>query len=237
MYEAIFATGALGFFIMALLGFGHGGAHGGHGGSHAGHAGHGHGPAHGGHAPAHGGAHGHVGHGHGGDIAKTTSLPAPMIHHVGFGGRAMPVLGRIGMMFISAIDIFSIAMGMGIGGLILRKFLPSGLTLVAAILCGLALDFGVVQPYLRFVMNFAAKPSEGLEGAVSQTAIAETAFDSMGKGLVKLVVEGQTVQILARLDESEMADLVLVAKGDHVVILEVDAAKNRCVVSRRMALD
>src|ERR1041385_2621991 len=118
-YAFVLALGATGLAAMALLGFGH---HGG-GGPHAGHAGH---AAHGGHA-------GHHGHDAG--------------HHAGHHGAAAhgSVLGRL-LGLLSPRLIFSVLIGIGATGLLLRPLLIEPLTLGAALLGGFAFERYLAGP-------------------------------------------------------------------------------------------
>jgi len=86
------------------------------------------------------------------------------------------------------------------------------------------------------MLGFASDPCEGLEGAVAKGAIAATRFDQTGRGLVKLTVDGQTVQVLATLDQDELARGISVAQGDSLTVLDVDPKRNTCRVTREMAI-
>lgn len=142
----------------------------------------------------------------------------------------------VALMAFSPLDVFSLAMGAGLVGTLLLTVLGPTQLLIAAICGALLFNFGVTKPLMRFFFAFAAPPSQGLEGMVSQPAEAETAFDHEGQGLIKLTLDGQTVQLLGKLDAGEQAAGVHVAKGDSVIILEVDAKKNICRVTRDLTL-
>ncbi len=133
------------------------------------------------------------------------------------------------------MDLFALMIGFGLSGMFFRHMLSHSMTIVVAILCGLLFDLGVLRPLISLLFRAAAPPSEGLEGVVSQTATAETAFDRSGNGLIKFILDGQTVQLLGRMDHEELQRGVHICKGDSVVILEVDATKNICRVSRDLA--
>jgi hypothetical protein len=102
---------------------------------------------------------------------------------------------------------------------------------------GLALDLLVIRPIFRFAMKFVSKESEGLEGMVAATGEALTRFDERGMGMVRVIMEGQIVQLLATLEPSELAAGVTVKKGDSLVLLNVDSKKNTCCVTRELSLD
>ena len=75
-----------------------------------------------------------------------------------------------------------------------------------------------------------------MEGAVAGTAEVITNFDHTGKGLVKVNMDGQIVQLLARLEPAEVAKGVAVNKGDQVVLTEVNAKASTCTVTRELSL-
>ena len=224
VYEILFMVGAIGFALMAVLGYvhGHAGSHGGP--SHV--AGHGHAAA------AHGHAGGHAGTAHGAHGTGSHGSHSNSGSHGQEGGFTASWVKSAFLLAISPLDIFSLAMGAGLIGSIFTRIVSSTDTIIAAIIGAIIFDFALVKPLMKVIFKFAADPSEGLEGMVSQNAVAETAFDSSGKGLIKLCLDGQTVQLLARLDKSEIESGVRVAKGDSVTILEVDATRNTCRVTR-----
>jgi hypothetical protein len=136
---------------------------------------------------------------------------------------------------LSPVDVFSYALGFGAAGLLLQHVLFGrtliGVAIVAAILFNLAL----IHPVMNLAMKFASKESKGLEGAVSSQAEACGQFDSRGRGIIQLNLDGQVIQLLATLDPDELERGVSVGRGDKVIILEVDGAKNQCRVSKDLA--
>ena len=236
--------GFVGLRIMAVSGVaGHGGHHGGHGhgghvggGHHAGdvnvhgiggaaahgHAGalgHGHAPALG-HGHAGGAAHGHAGHAHpGGDHA----------HHAHVGdGRAV---GAWFLSFLSPRALFSVLVGIGAAGLILGGVLPEPLLLAAAIALGFVFELAGVRPVWNFFFKFGSEPALTLESAITDTATAVTGFNPQGEGVVKIELDGEIVQVLARLSPADLATGIRVRAGDSLVVEDVDAVRNRCTVS------
>ncbi|HEX8907286.1 MAG TPA: hypothetical protein VF771_20710 [Longimicrobiaceae bacterium] len=205
---------------------GHGIAHGhaiggGHAGGHAvsvGHAG-GHAVGHG-HAGGHDVAHGHAGHahqGHHGDHA-----------HAGDAGKAV---GAWFLSFLSPRVLFSILVGLGAAGLILKAVLPEPLLMLAAVSGGLAFELGAVRPVWNFFFRFASEPALTLESAITDTATAVTGFNRDGEGVVKIELDGQIVQVLGRLSPADRASGIHVRAGDSLVVEDVDPVRNRCVVS------
>jgi hypothetical protein len=136
---------------------------------------------------------------------------------------------------LSPVTIFSFMIGAGLVGTLLGPLLPVALVIYAAILGALVFNFGFTLQIMKLVLRFAGKPSEGLEGLVSEVVVAETAFDAEGKGLVKATLDGQTIQILAHLDPTDVHKGLSVARGESVTILEVDGKSNRCRVTKELS--
>ncbi|HTQ08809.1 MAG TPA: hypothetical protein VMI31_01940 [Fimbriimonadaceae bacterium] len=212
MYELLLLVGGIGFLAMALLGMTHGsgGGHHGHLGGHAPPLGHGHAPA--------------IGHGHGGHIVRA-----------GHGPRLAGSLKNKAsglMILLSPMDLFAMAFGAGAAGVLLKGVLGPGLLVWAAVAGALAFEFLFLKPLFAFALRFASKPSEGLEGTVALQGKAITKFDADGNGLIQLTLDGQIVQLLASLSRAEQELGEDIAKGDDVTVLEVDAKRNRCLVSK-----
>lgn len=101
----------------------------------------------------------------------------------------------------------------------------------AAILAAAAFEALFVGPLWRFLFRFESSPALTLESAIEDEARAVTGFDASGRGLVAVDVDGQIVQLLARLSPEERSRGVRVRSGDTVRIAEVDAARGRCTVT------
>ena|SRR5690349_3357841 len=212
LYTSSLLLGAAGLGVMALGGLGHRG--------HAGSAARGHG--HAGHA---------AGHGNG----------AVHVHGVKHPGHASVAAGAVGAR--SAITntlwaitsprfLFSLVLGFGTAGELLRPMLGGPLLFAAALAGGVLFERVLVSPLWNFAMRFASMPAVTLESAVSDEATAVTSFDANGQGIVSLEVDGQVVQILATLRPDDRAlGTGRVRAGQRVRIEDVDAAKNRCTVS------
>jgi len=235
--------GFVGLLVMAVSGVagghgGHGHGHGGHdvgdvslGGGHAHvgghlHAGHA-GGAHG-HAVAHGhAAHGHAGHGHAGNGHGHAQNHGDHGH----AGDAARALGSWFLSFLSPRVLFSVLVGLGAAGLLLGGLLSGPLLAVAAVLGGLVFELFGVRPVWNFFFRFGSEPALTLESAITDTATAVTSFNLDGEGLVKIELDGQIVQVLARLAPADRGSGVRVRSGDTLIVEEVDAVRNRCVVS------
>lgn len=215
MFLLLFIAGFAGFVAMSALGLHHGG--------HTAH----------GHTLHQSSAHGHV-HGHGADHA---------VGHSGQHGHleiepqasAALAIGTGLLNYLSPMHLFAYLIGAGATGLLLQNVISGVVLNVCAAVGAIAFDFGVIRPLMGFVMKFAGKPSDGLEGTVSQTATAISSFDERGRGLISLTLDGQIVQLLAQLDDAELHHGTTVHKGDEVVVLEVDPERNRCKVTRDLA--
>lgn len=202
--------GAVGLGAMALMGLdgsGHhaGSPHGhGHGGAHS--HGHSHGDSHG-HAPGHGGLS-HTGHSH-----------------------ATKFTGRSFWTVASPRYLFSLALGFGTAGALLKPLLGGPLLAIAAVGGAILFERAIVSPLWNFAMRFASKPAETLESAIADEATAVTSFDQNGNGIVSLEVDGQVVQILATLRPDDRLLQTRVRVGQRARIEDVDVAKNSCTVS------
>lgn len=89
----------------------------------------------------------------------------------------------------------------------------------------------VVTPIWNGLLGFASAPARTLEHAVFEVAQAATDFDAQGQELIALELDGQLIQVLGVLRAEERAIGIHVRRGARVRIEEVDAARNRCLVS------
>jgi hypothetical protein len=215
VFAFAFALGLVGLAAMAMLGI-H--SHGDHGAG----TGHGHGhdvdAGHGVHA---GNGHGaHPGNGHGSQGAHDAAGGA---HHGHEAARAL--LG-----LLSPRVLFSLAFGFGAAGLLARP-LGQPLRVAAAIAGALLFEFAIVRPLWHSLFGFASRPALTLDACVMDTATVVSPFDGDGFGMVSVDLQGELVQVLARLDAKERNGARLVA-GDRVRIEAVDGARSRVTVSR-----
>ena len=136
----------------------------------------------------------------------------------------------------SPFDLMAYCTGAGAVGEIVRQAgVASALVPIAALFGAIAFNFGIAKPILNTLLRFESRQSAGLEGKVAQQGEAVTRFDAQGRGLVRLDLDGEIVQVLATLDAEERERGVIVARGDPLLILDVDAARNTCRVTREMA--
>jgi hypothetical protein len=209
LYVWSLLLGVVGLGAMAFTGLGSrghsGGSHGHGGGRGHGHAGHGH--------AGHGHAHSH-GHGH----AQS-------------GGHLAGIASRSFWTITSPRYQFSLALGFGTAGELLRPVLGGPLLVVAAALGAIVFERAIVSPLWNFTMRFASTPASTLESAITDEATAVTAFDQNGQGIVSLEVDGQVVQILATLRADDRMLPTRVRAGQRVRIEDVNVAKNSCTVS------
>ena len=216
-YTFSLTLGGVGLGVMALSGV-----------AHATHAGHGH-ASHphtsGAHAHGHAG-HTHAGHSHGDHGGAQVLGGAPRHGTVRGSSGASRVLA-----LLSPRVAFSVLVGFGAAGLLLRTVLPEPALLVAALGGGLAFEWLLVAPVWRFFFRFASAPAETLESVVSDEARAVTSFDADGNGLVAVELDGQVVQLLATLNPAERSAARKVRAGDRLRIEAVDDTRNRCTVT------
>ena len=208
IYATLLLIGVLGLLAQALLGVSHGGhaSHAGHGhAGHAGHAGHGHS----GHA-----GHGHGSHNHAGQTQGARDRgPSPL------------------WTLFSPLTLFSLCLGTGATGLLLRHVHAApGLIALAAVAGGSVFYGLAVRPLWNLIFQFASTPSRALAGTVAGTAEALSHFDDRGKGLVRLIIDGQIVRVLAFLEPDERS--AAVQPGDKLTVTSVDERANTCRVMR-----
>jgi hypothetical protein len=206
--------GSVGLGVMALSGFANS-THAGHG--HATH-GHTHGPSHG---DAHS-THAHDAHAHVTHVLGSTG------RH--WGARGSPSASRV-LSVLQPRVAFSVLVGFGAAGLLLRPWLTEPALLTTALGAGLAFEWLLVAPLWRFLFRFASSPALSLESVVSDEARAVTSFDANGHGLVAVELDGQVVQLLATLKATERATARNVRAGDRLRIEAVDDTRNRCTVT------
>lgn len=209
IYAVLLAIGFFGIVGMACAGFIHIGPH-----VHGGH--HGHGPLlRGGHGAHHTGHHGghHSGHAHG--------------HGARFDLKSL--------FSFSPLDLFSYCAGAGMGAFLARPYVQKSFLPWFAIAGALLFDLCFTRTIANLIGKFGAEPSTGLEGTVAKSGEAVTNFDADGRGLIRLTLDGQIVQLLATLDRQELDAGVRVRRGESVFIVEVDSQRNRCLVSREFA--
>jgi hypothetical protein len=204
IYAFALALGAIGLAAMTFLGLQHGHGSATHSPTHVHHSGSGHSPA--GH-PTH--SHGHAGQQHHHDAGSRWAL------------------------FISPRVWFSLLVGFGATGLLLRQHLSGMIQFAVALVGGVAFEALLIRPLWSLVSRFASDPALTLESGIMDDAEAVTGFNRQGEGLVRLDVDGQVVQLLGVLTADERAAGVRVAAGDRLLVEAVDAARQRCTVSRR----
>lgn len=220
-YTFAAALGGAGLAAMAALGVSHlgGGQHQTHGGHDAsGHVGTAHGDAaslHGAHMPVH--AHGAQAH-----------LPAL---RAGARGGARGGIRPALLSLMSPRVLFSVALGFGITGLLLRPLIGGVALAAAAVAGGVLLEAAVVRPIWNLLFRFASTPAASLEGTLLSEATATSGFDANGQGIVALEVDGQMVQCLGTLRSTDRELGVRVRSGDVLRVEDVDPARNRCTVS------
>ena len=234
VYLTSLAIGGLGLVAMAVSGTGRhgqnhaGGSHGhsghGHAGdSHAGHAhvghsaGHAHSASHAGHTPA---AHNDASHGHDAHGNAANSHPS----HSNSGTQTLLAL-------MSPRTLFSVCLGLGTTGLLLKSALQGPALFAVALAGGWAFERFIVTPIWNFTLRFASEPALTLESALMSEATAVTRFDANGQGLISIEVDGHVVQLLGTLDSNTRATRATVLAGARLRIEDVDAARNRCTVS------
>ena len=136
---------------------------------------------------------------------------------------------------ISPVVIFSLVLGFGATGVLLRPFAAHWpiflLPTVAAVDAGLFERY-LVQPIWRLLFGFASAPAQTLESLVQEEGRAVTNFDATGAGLIVVDLDGQVRQLLGNLVPGQRGTGERVRSGDRVVICAVDPRRNSCTVAR-----
>ena len=206
LYISSMVLGAVGFTAMALGGLGSRGG----GGGHHGASGHSLGLVRG---------HAHAGHG-----AHTHGSHAGHTHTGAAAGRAF-------WLVTSPRFLFSLMLGFGATGAMLHAVLPAPLLLGAAAVGAVAFERLLVTPLWNLTMRFASRPAATLESAVADEAVAVSAFDDNGQGIVSLELDGQVLQILATLQPQDRVLGARVRAGQRLRIDDVNAERQTCTVS------
>ena len=180
------------------------------------------------------GRHGHAGHAHPGHAHTTphahdaaANSAATRTAHAAGGSLTSRLLWSL----MSPRVLFTVLLGAGATGLLLRHTLGAGLLAGAAVAGGVIFEAVLVRPVWNASMRFASHPALTLESCVTDPATAVTSFDAHGQGVVAVELDGQMVQVLATLLPAERAAGATVHAGDRVHIAAVDAGHNRCTVS------
>ena len=180
------------------------------------------------------GRHGHAGHAHPGHAHTTphahdaaANSAATRTAHAAGGSLTSRLLWSL----MSPRVLFTVLLGAGATGLLLRHTLGAGLLAGAAVAGGVIFEAALVRPVWNASMRFASHPALTLESCVTDPATAVTSFDARGQGVVAVELDGQMVQVLATLLPAERAAGATVHAGDRVHIAAVDADHNRCTVS------
>jgi len=127
--------------------------------------------------------------------------------------------------------LFSLLVGFGTTGVLVRGVLAAPLAFGAALGGGLLFEHLFVGPVWNFLMRFASAPALSLESCLQDEVRAATAFDTDGHGLVTAELDGQVVQVLATLRPEDRVTGVRIRAGDRLRIEEVDDRRQRIVVS------
>lgn len=90
---------------------------------------------------------------------------------------------------------------------------------------------GLVKPLWAAIFSFASEPAGNLASCLMQEVVAVTSFNERGEGLVRVFIDGNSTDILARLTRREREKGSRVRKGDWLLIEEVDPNTNSCRVS------
>jgi hypothetical protein len=105
---------------------------------------------------------------------------------------------------------------------------PVWLSAVLALLPALLVERFLLSPLWRLAFQFQGRPCSPFPALLMEEARAVTPFRN-GKGLVRVIRDGRSVQLSARLVEGQ--SLLPVRVGDKLRIEEVDPENERVTVS------
>ena len=208
-YTFTLALGGLGLLIMAVSGFGHR--------LHPGQ-----GPGRG----AHPGAHGH--HGHAVAKAGGKAPATPSAHGI---HASVAKVSRAFLTILSPRVAFSLLVGFGATGFILKSWLGGPVLIAIAAAGGVFFESVLVRPLFNLLSRFASDPALTLESTLGDEVRVVSGFDAQGQGLVALEVDGQIVQLLGTLIPGDRGG-ARVRAGETLYVREVDAERHRVVVAR-----
>jgi hypothetical protein len=174
----------------------------------------------------------HGSHNHGGSHSHHTSGRHDSSNHHSperISGRNLSLL----LSLFSPLTFFSVCLGVGATGLLLKHWhLAESIAVIFALIGGTLFYGALIRPLTALILNFASTPSKALEGAIAQPAEVLSHFDSSGKGLVRLTVDGQVVSILATLEDNDRPIASQILPGDRLVVTSIDGRSNACKVAR-----
>lgn len=246
IYPLLLGAGLIGLLVMAALGFSHGHTHAAGHGQAGGHS-HLTGPNAGVGPGAHG--HTHAGPAHGGarPAGSARAATGKAAHAPGArGGSSQTTDGRSAeaetaatatgllwlMPLLSPLTWFSWLVGAGAAGTLCAVArIPEPVRAGIAVAGAIGFNQAILKPVWNLIFGFASEPAGNLEACLLQKVEAVTAFDEQGQGLVRVVIDGRSDDILARLTKAAREAGHRVRRGDWLIVEEVDVRRNRCVVS------
>jgi hypothetical protein len=208
-------AGLAGLVVMAVPGlFRHGGGH-----ANAGHAGHGVHLAR---------SQGHAASGHGGSVKSgTSSHPAVHAGHAARHGAfrtpsILEVLDPRLLCSLAALFGASGEIGIALG-------LGQAWSALLAVPAAVGLEWAIVGRLWRFALGFQGRPASPMDALLFEVVEAVTAFHN-GKGMVRAIRDGRSVQLVAHLQANQEDEAV--RTGDRLRVLEVDPENERVTVTR-----
>lgn len=202
-YTFTLALGGVGLLVMGVSGLGHRLHPGGHVGPGR-------------------GSHGHQGVMKGGGKAHG----APHGVHAG--------IARVSRAFLTILSprvAFSLLLGFGASGYLLKGLFGGALLVAFAAVGGVVFESLLVRPLFNFASTFASDPALTLEATLGDEVQVVSGFDAQGQGLVAVELNGQIVQLLGTLTPEDRSG-PRVRAGDTLFVKDVDSARHRVVVSR-----
>lgn len=198
----VMCVGLVGLGTMAIPGLFHHGPLGHTGGGHV-HVGH--------HAGTHVTPHAHATHAHG-HAAPKGEAGSNLLHLVPSPRLVFSLLALYG----------------AFGNVLALTFGSAWLAALLALVPALLVERFLLAPLWNFAFRFQGQPSSPFPALLMEEARAVTPFRN-GKGLVQVIRDGRSVQLSARLVDSQ--SMLPVRVGDKLRIEDVDPENERVTVS------
>jgi hypothetical protein len=144
--------------------------------------------------------------------------------------RGAASVKRAGSVVLDPRLLFSLVALYGASGQVaVQAGLSEEWSALLAIPAAIGLEWGIVGRLWRFAMRFESLPATPMKNLQGKEVEAVTPFRN-GKGVVCAVRDGRTVQLLAKLEPTQIEETV--RTGDRLLILEVEPNGERVTVIR-----
>ena len=140
-------------------------------------------------------------------------------------------VSRAFLTILSPRVAFSLLLGFGVTGFVLKSVFGGPLLIAFAAVGGVVFESVLVRPLFNFLSRFASDPALTLESTLGDEVRVVSGFDAQGQGLVAVELDGQIVQLLGTLAPGDRAG-PKVRVGDTLFVKDVDSTRHQVVVGR-----